>query len=266
MTDKILQSKEELENHLFEQLQFLETSTIAYDKDHTWEAKRIAGTLRLLLHDSSNSHSLLSQLNKKTSLFFDSSLPIVKDSPLSYLGLIAINYGPSGAQPKPILDENFGDNNKFVEFENWWNGIVFIDNKRNTITRKELVLTMADQDGGVHVDPKLGFKYAELSRNNSLGWVFYKENNKVSIKDFERAAIRQIAHEVFKTLNPDYKLKNPPQIVGITVAGVSMSNDEPQKYNSVPIIHAQQHPEPNQFQINETKNKKPGRKRHKKKN
>jgi hypothetical protein len=66
MTDRIPQSRKELEAHLDEQIKFLEASAAAYDKGFDGEAKRLAVTLKVLLYDTKQSHSLLSQLGLKT--------------------------------------------------------------------------------------------------------------------------------------------------------------------------------------------------------
>ncbi len=60
---------------------------------------------------------------------------------------------------------------------------------------------MADKEGGAHIDPKLNHAYANLSRFNSLGWrVFYKGENKDFLNSPVLPSIRQIAHEILKTL------------------------------------------------------------------
>jgi hypothetical protein len=45
----------------------------------------------------------------------------------------------------------------------------FRDQQKREITRRDLVLAVADQDGDTHVDPSLRGPTA-LSRQNSLGW------------------------------------------------------------------------------------------------
>jgi hypothetical protein len=55
---------------LDEQLAFLRTSAHAFDRGVLPEYKRIALVLRVLLHDTGRSHSLLGQFGVKTSLRF----------------------------------------------------------------------------------------------------------------------------------------------------------------------------------------------------
>jgi hypothetical protein len=61
-------------------------------------------------------------------------------------------------------------------------GSVFIDQDKNSLTRKPLILIAANQDGGAHVDTALDDTYAKLSKQNSLGLVAV-ENGKARPMD-----------------------------------------------------------------------------------
>ncbi len=205
MTPGIPQSQSELDEHLREQLQFLETSADAFDRGIDSEAKRLAGTLRLLLHDTSKSKSLLGQLGMKGVDFCDTAFLFDPDNLLSYMGLLKLQFSSAGLQYKPNLDDEPNSCPRKVNFGDWWEKtVVFADHDRKLIYRKDLVLNIADQDGGVHVDPTLNETYAKLSRLNSLGLVYTQGNVSRLPKSPERAAVRQIAHEVLKTLKPGY--------------------------------------------------------------
>ena len=107
---------------------------------------------------------------------------------------------------------------KYVDFEEWWDKDVFVDNKGRRLSRGQLVLTVADQDGGAHVDPEIDGIYADLSRNNSLAWEAINGQEKRPMEGPERAAIRQIAHEMLKTLKPRYS-KKPQHAAGMILGG-----------------------------------------------
>ena len=91
---------------------------------------------------------------------------------------------------------------KKIPFEQWWLSPVFVDTKRQKVSRKELILTAANQDGGAHVDPVLDKKYTDLAKRNSMGAFRQTRAGIEPIPSPERVAIRQIAHEVLKTLEP----------------------------------------------------------------
>ena len=70
-----------------------------------------------------------------------------------------------------------------------------------TFCRRDLILNVADTDGGAHVDPYLDEAYMGLSRKNSLGWIFFNGNIEEAFRGRpELACMRQIAEEVLITL------------------------------------------------------------------
>jgi hypothetical protein len=116
-----------------------------------------------------------------------------------------------------------------VSFETWWNSAVFVDTKKNRFTRKDLVVTLADQDGGAHVDPGLDQKYYELTRQNSLGWHrSCHDGTWAALTNPHYAAVRQISHEVLSTLLTGYKLTTPnseqvENSAGIKIMGMRLT-------------------------------------------
>jgi hypothetical protein len=206
----IPQSHDDLKEHLSDSIHFLEVSSDSYDGGYENESKRLAVTIRTLVHDTPRSVSLLKQLELKQSLFLDTSHPNLPGNVLTYSGLIAM-YLPPGKTPRyvPKLDSERAA--KLIPFDAWWNGIIFIDIRGQAISRRELILSHADKDGGAHVDPALDEKYGELSRQNSMGWIVSGGSQQDSaLRAPERASVRQIAHEVLKTLKPGYEKKMPP--------------------------------------------------------
>jgi len=210
---------DELQQHLEEQLQFLEASSAAFDAGFEGEAKRLAVTLRVLLHDTKNSHSLLGLVDKKDVRFFDTSFDFDPSNILSYGGLVFIAAGPPRTRYVAMLDDV--PSHRFLDFDTWWNAPVFIDENRRSLTRRDLIRTAADQDGGAHVDPALDEVYADLARENSLGWYTFDSGQAQPMGGPERAAIRQIAHEVLKTLKPGYA-KKPQHDASIIIGGFSL--------------------------------------------
>jgi len=227
------QSEEELQQHLIDTLNALELSVNAYDKGYEGEAKRLAASIRVLVHDTNSSHSLLGQLGKKTMSFYDTCIPQQPSNIVSYQGLTAINMTPQGAKYiAPLDDLPLDITPGQVDFETWWNEVVFKDKIGNETTRKDLILAVANKDGGAHVDPTLDEKYADLSRRNSLAWRFHSSMGDVPLPGPEKAAIRQIAHEVLKTLNPTMP-KMKPKMEGSVLMDVQVSGEK--KQARVPI-------------------------------
>ena len=212
------QSLDELRVHLEDHLGFLRSSAEAFDSGQTGEAKRLAVSLRVLFHDTSQSHSLLSQLDRLRGKFISTAFPHDPRNDATHSGLIMTSMSATHAAYVAPLDDTILE--RWLSFPEWWGEIVFVDNQRVTLTRKALVLAVANQDGGAHVDPKLSDVYSRLSRHNSLGWVLTSGGVSSAIESPERAAVRQLAHEALKTLIPGYRKK--PHFEGEIVFGGSM--------------------------------------------
>jgi len=203
MSSDYKQSKDELQQHLKDTVQALELSSHAFDDGYEGEAKRCAAAIRVLVHDTSYSKSLLNQLGLKQASFYDTSVPYNPKTVITYSGLTAINITLEGSVHIAPLDGlPPGHTPKWVSFDEWWDGLIFVDKGGIRTSRKDLILAVANKDGGTHVDPVLDEKYANLSRFNSLAWRFSSPKGDVQLAGPEKAAIRQISHEILKSLNP----------------------------------------------------------------
>ncbi len=207
--NKYVQSRDELLVHLKNQITFLKLSAISYDKGFEDEAKRLAVVIRVLVHDTGKSTSLLALLDRKNIYFYDSALSYRHQSPLPYTGLTMIRVSSGEARHIAPLDGGAPtrDRNRKRTFNIWWeNMFVIRDMKGNIFTRKELVLNTADTDGGAHIDPALDEAYASLTRFNSIGWKLFKKDIEDDFRNSPASpSVRQIAHEVLKTLRDGFR-------------------------------------------------------------
>jgi hypothetical protein len=78
------------------------------------------------------------------------------------------------------------------------------------LTRRDLILVVANQDGGAHVDASLDETYARISRQNSLGRYAASEKKLAPLGSAELVSIRQVAHELLKSLKPGYRRDRRP--------------------------------------------------------
>ena len=214
-------TRQELEEHLQEQLPFLEASAYPYDDGLDGEAKRLAVTLRVLLHDAGRSRSLLGQLDRLSGSFMSTAFPVVPGNKMSHSGLAMI--GMSGQDTKYLAMLDDVPFTRWVSFKEWWSEIVFVDDERRELARSDLITVAANQDGGAHVDPALDATYHALSKRNSMGWRYSDGEVSTPIPFPERASIRQIAHEVLGTLHVGYKKRVEHQ-VDIISGGAMMLN------------------------------------------
>jgi hypothetical protein len=222
---RVAQTQDELREHLADQVSFIRSSEEAFDGGAIAEAKRLAHHLRVLLHDTATSHALLEQIGVLGSMvFFDSAGEV---DPVTESNLTIMEVGHDGAQyratlrdPPAMLDlpslpepwrsqkaaafQRAKGRPKLEEgawrpFDVWWRTEEVVkDDHGLTFSRRELVLAVANQDGGSHVDPTLREAYARLSRSNSLGWIFGAngiEDAQAPLGNPVPAAVRQIALE-----------------------------------------------------------------------
>ena len=205
------QTEEELINHLKEQIAFMLKSAESYDNGFEGEARRLAVSIRILVHDTSQSKSLLGQLGKKNIGFLDTANRfnpnnLLTSNCLTMMRATSENGKLQGRYVAPLDDLPPSRANIKIPFDVWWStNIIYKDNKKNMFTRKDLVLSVANTDGGAHIDPKLDEAYAQFSRFNSLGWKIFKDG---VAEDFQNTpvlpSIRQIAHELLRTLKDEF--------------------------------------------------------------
>ncbi len=226
MSNEYRQSKEELQQHLWHTIQAIELSAHAFDGGFDGEAKRLAAAIRVLVHDTGSSNSLLGQLGQKTIQFYETSIPRDPRTIMTYSGLTAMELIPQEAKYVAVLDELPPDcPPRWVSFDEWWNRVIFVDQNGSETSRKDLILAVANKDGGAHVDPVLNEKYANLSRRNSLAWRFSSPRGDIPLEGPEKAAVRQIAHEVLKSLNPTMPVMKP-KVTGALFIGASAVVEE----------------------------------------
>lgn len=207
------QNEAELVAHLSEQVGFLRKSAALYDEGDHAEAKRLALVIRTLCHDTNTSQSLLGQLEVKNSLRFCDS-DTISDQPIGEFEdgvvllaevsspLAPISGGPYGMEP--LLERSQFSEPK--RFDVWWESrVVLTDPRGNRFTRQQVVLSLANKDGGVHIDPVLPESYAAITRQGSLGQVSFsiaEQWDEIIRLNPIPPITRQIAFELDKTLEP----------------------------------------------------------------
>ncbi|MEX2489566.1 MAG: SEC-C metal-binding domain-containing protein [Pseudomonadales bacterium] len=222
-------SDHDLRVHLQEQLAFLEASADAFDQGFEGEIKRLAISVRVLVHDTPRSKSLLGLLGKKNIDFADTATPFDERNKMTHSSLTLMSLGgPKGNIPFAPLDGSIS--RRVTDFDSWWDGIVFVDKNRTEFSRKDIVLALANKEGGAHVDPKLDAKYADLRKNNSLNWYdVSSDGGEKPFADQVPATMRQIAHEILRTLVPEYpeKKQEPEGGVIMHAAGLFEGSGPP---------------------------------------
>jgi hypothetical protein len=207
-----MEGMERFQKKLREQLGFLERSCQMYDEGHIEEAIRIAGTLRTLIHDTGKSTSLLKHMNA-TGIRLWSTTDSAPERAAMYYGMGQYRHLNGVSSFGPSFDNT--PTMELLPLDEWWGQVVYVfdagedaqtDEEREKgfrLSRKDIVLTAANKDGGAHVDKKLTRAYERLTADGavgSFGMEIGGEVQVVPIKYAHLVSLRQIGFEVLKSL------------------------------------------------------------------
>lgn len=189
-------------DHLRRQISFLQRSAAAFDAGYVDEAVRIATTIRVLIHHTANSTSVLKHLNA-TTISLLSTCEGASTNALFYIGLgmqqVRNDGGAIKATYAPLLD---GPVKIYVPVSKWWDMIVYVLGSGERLSRKSIALTAANKDGGAHVDSSLTPEYAALSKEGAVGYLMSSVGGRINEQPFTDAhfvAVRQMAHELLNS-------------------------------------------------------------------
>lgn len=170
--------------------------------------KQLATNIRVVCHQTRNSHSVLNQLEIQDKIqMISSSHEYSQTNLIPHTGLLTQTVTSNGAFYNP---KRGSDDFHLVTFNQWWDEEIILSNKnKETWTRKSVVLHVADKEGGAHLDQGIPAEFHDVSYKNGLGWKFFK-GSKSSGTDLENpipATLWQIGFEIamsierFKRLN-----------------------------------------------------------------
>lgn len=158
----------EFKEHLNQQLGYIKRSADLYDRGHHDEAARIAVSLRVLLHDTGSSTSLLTHMGAKSirlaSKASDDShilarYPNIKG--FQKTDLIVISIGTCAPDLTPAA--------RFTDIPTWWNECIIAQPPYPNVSRKNVILWVANKDGGAHVDSTVPPVYEWLKEDGAIG-------------------------------------------------------------------------------------------------
>ena len=192
---------------LARQKSYLERSTALFDMNgYQDEAIRLAVVLRVLFHNTKQSTSLLAHLKmRKISLLTTVGVEDRHKDTMYFHGMNGVKMDLDTMSVS--IYPNFEDGPEVVDtlpFDKWWEQVIWIKGDLR-LTRKQLVLTAANKDGGAHIDKKIPSNYELLSSPN-WGMPYRLENTStgecktVITHDVHYHAIRQIVWEVLESV------------------------------------------------------------------
>jgi hypothetical protein len=191
---------------LNKQLGFLWRSCDAYDRGHEDEAVRIATVIRVLIHSTPQSTSLLKHLNA-IDINLSSTVSNLDQSKSVFLsGMGRLTITGTNSTWKPNTDCKAID--RQISVAAWWDQVVYILGEVRA-TRKRLVLAAANKDGGAHVDSNLTTEYETLMTTGERGWFYYSPTS--NNRDFQPI---MNAHLVY-IRQMGFELLNSPELLAL---------------------------------------------------
>ena len=202
--DQFIKTRDELFRNFREVFDALQIASRAYDNGQMGAAPLLAGTIYTFVHDKGKrTRSLLSLVNRKDILFLNTARPINPKNLMTEMPLVMIKIATDGSSGFVPRFGELPENNPVPEqeFRTWWNSSILRDKKKRELTRKNLISHVRNKEGGGHVDPSVEATFAELNRNNSMGWEF-GYGNKFFVPEYgpHYASVRQIAYELDQTI------------------------------------------------------------------
>lgn len=247
--NKIPRPAGDFEQQLDRQMGYLRRSCAAFDAGEFDEAVRIALTIRVLVHNTSQSTSLLTHLGIQNALsYIDTG---VYRAPLEaamredlridpgdfilinpvHVGLVETGcvgegkvgwYAPLRLQRFITGTAPHRATRGTAPFDAWWNDPLVESSSRKTFSRSNLVLIMANQDGGGHVDANIDADYRDLIIDPLMQAEYgpYARDVATSGDDIPEvlhnvafASVRQIAFELMLTIDRYQYVKDNPGIL-----------------------------------------------------
>lgn len=202
-------SRDDLVAHLREQVVMLGELGRVYDGGVTAAAKQLGTIVRVMVHDTKGSTSVLELLQVKRNLqYLDTAQEVDESNLVATWGLVMMRWSrPSLDVPSEVSwHAGLGDLpptllGRSKPFEEWWNDPVSVDNNGERFSRRDFVLGVANKEGGSHVDSKLSARYAALTRDDSLGKLYLTSTgNLESLGSPAVPSVRQIAYELETTV------------------------------------------------------------------
>jgi hypothetical protein len=183
---------------LAKQLGFLWRSCAAYDQGHIDEAVRIATAIRVLVHNTKNSTSLLNHLDALGISLASTVSTMDRSRSVFMFGMgqgIGTDKGMTWA-----ANTDCKAIDRQLPIAEWWEQVVYIRGQLQA-TRRNLVLAAANKDGGAHVDSALTKEYEALMTTGESGWFHYpgEDGTFRPIMDSHLMYIRQMGFELLNS-------------------------------------------------------------------
>lgn len=189
----------DFKDHLRNQLSFITNSCTAIDRGELAEGVRVATAIRVTVHQTPVSTSLLTHLCQPNVILLSTG----RLSPTVVWGESGLTRMVLSSDGRTRIEASLGTvpGHQIVPLDTWWNEVILVFGDHR-VRRRDLVLAAANKDGGAHVDSAVPESYKQIK--DGL-WTASPSGEKLT----EQAAmtLRQLGYEVL----------NSPDLIKLTV-------------------------------------------------
>lgn len=192
-------------DHLARQLRFIERSCEVYDEGYADEAIQIAVRIRVIVHQGGkNRRSLLQHLHSgRVPLLTTSEGAPEREDLLLYDGLASFRASSDGQSVSSFYGP--GEDNtlhrEYIKADMWWKQVVLFA-EGTPYSRRDIVLGVAEQEGGAHVASAPTAEYQKLM-TPGLTWNLVEVADGVETitpsMDIRFKYVRQMAYELLNS-------------------------------------------------------------------
>lgn len=184
-----------LKDQLRRQLRFIETSGTHFDDGNDDESIRVAMAIRVMLHNTRKSTSLLTQLGANDRVKLLSTVGAIAVPAKGCADGVSDIFGGGRRLVNPRLGRHSGA--AFVDVPSWWNQI-FLARDGIAASRQSAVLMATNKDGGAHVDEDIG-PIGALLRDGGFWTDGVMHGQSVDLSDIHLVALRQFGYELLNS-------------------------------------------------------------------
>lgn len=190
----------EFQDQLSRHLRFISKSCSEFDNGQLDEALRIAVSIRVIFHDTKNSTSIVTYLKAKDSIklistfSFEEFLKSPRAENINWHTSLPLMLTSNGV--KAPLDS--WETKAIRSVEDWWNEIIWQE-AGEKYSRRDVVLSAANQDGGAHVDSKPSHKTLKFREGPKITVKINGQAIPNAVANHHYTLIRQMAHELLNS-------------------------------------------------------------------
>jgi hypothetical protein len=190
----------EFQEQLSRHLRFISKSCVEFDSGELDEALRIAVSIRVLFHDTKNSTSVVTYLKVKDSIKLISTFAIAEtmDFPdaknFEWHTVLPLMLTSNGVRA-PLAS---WETKAIRSIEDWWNETIWQEGGEK-YSRRDVVLSAANQDGGAHVDSKPNYKTLKFREGPKITVNINGQSVPNVVANHHYTLIRQMAYELINS-------------------------------------------------------------------